>query len=618
MNKYFPISALMCVFLMFNLIACSESSDSESSPDGDAESGESIEGQIDGDAETEAESEQESLPEAICGDGVCSPEESALACALDCPAECGDGVCTAGEFCAVCPDDCDCETLSATPPMGWNSWNKFHCDINEALVRETADAMVTSGMKDAGYEFVNIDDCWQVDRDDNGVIVVDAERFPSGMKALADYVHSKGLKFGLYTCVGTLTCKEKPGSYNYEEIDAATYAEWGVDYVKVDWCYTEGMNARERYEIMHAALEKSGRPIVHSICNWGNQDPWIWGARNGQLWRTTGDIGDIIFSMILNYRLNNKYAAYAGKGHWNDPDMLEIGNGQMSDAEYRSHMALWAVASAPLLAGNDLRDMSDATLELLTNPEVIAVNQDPSALQGVLLAGDDVQGVWAKPLMQDGARAAVLFNGGEKEIRLQITSAALGLQPGTLTVRDLLNRSELGEFEDEFDAEIAPHESVMVRILGRESLPPSGESYLSDLPWKYAANSLGPVELDSSAGGEAAQDGQAISIGGTRFEKGLGTGASSIIIYHLGGNCTHFTASVGIDDEVGESGTAVFQVVADDEILFTSATLSGGDPAAPVDVEIEGRRELRLIVDAAYDSAEGDHADWADARINCR
>jgi len=174
MNKYFPISALMCVFLMFNLIACSESSDSESSPDGDAESGESIEGQIDGDAETEAESEQESLPEAICGDGVCSPEESALACALDCPAECGDGVCTAGEFCAVCPDDCDCETLSATPPMGWNSWNKFHCDINEALVRETADAMVTSGMKDAGYEFVNIDDCWQVDRDDNGVIVVDA------------------------------------------------------------------------------------------------------------------------------------------------------------------------------------------------------------------------------------------------------------------------------------------------------------------------------------------------------------------------------------------------------------------------------------------------------------
>jgi len=610
------IPALYAFALFFG--ACSESSDSGESTDGDAELQNEDESEADfpNDGDIDGDAESESM--AVCGDGVCAPEESALTCASDCPADCGDGVCTAGEFCIVCPDDCDCETLSATPPMGWNSWNKFHCDINEALIRETADAMVSSGLKDAGYEFVNIDDCWQTARDENGVIVVDEERFPSGMKVLADYVHSKGLKFGLYTCAGTLTCQEKPGSYEYEEIDAATYAEWGVDYIKVDWCFAEGMDARERYEIMNNALVNAGHPIIHSICNWGEQDPWIWGARNGQLWRTTGDIGDIIYSMILNFRLNNKYAAYAGKGHWNDPDMLEIGNGQMSAAEYRSHMALWAIASAPLIAGNDLRDMSSATLELLSNPEIIAVNQDPAALQGVVVAGDDIQGVWAKPLRQDGVRAAVFFNGGEKEVDLEIDTTMLGLETGTLAVRDLLNRTDLGEFEDSYGATVPPHESVMVRIIGHESLPPSGDSWLSDLPWKYAANSYGPVERDSSVGDEETADGQTLSIGGTQYEKGLGTGAASIIIYHLGGNCTRFTASVGIDDEVGQNGTAVFQVVADDEVLFTSETLSGGNPAVAVDVDIEGKRELRLLVDAAYDSDEGDHADWAEARISCR
>ena len=244
--------------------------------------------------------------------------------------------------------------LARTPPMGWNSWNKFACNVSEQLIKEIADAMVATGMKKAGYQYVNIDDCWQVSRDSAGNIVADPARFPGGMKALADYVHAKGLKLGIYTDAGTMTCEKRPGSLDHELQDAKTYAAWGVDYVKIDWCHTEGLDPQKQYAKFRDALAQCGRPIVFSICNWGRNQPWTWGPATGNLWRTTGDIQDNWASVLkILDNPSQQHAEAAGPGGWNDPDMLEVGNGKMTDAEYRSHFSLWAMMAAPLIAGRE-------------------------------------------------------------------------------------------------------------------------------------------------------------------------------------------------------------------------------------------------------------------------
>ncbi len=258
------------------------------------------------------------------------------------------------------------DNLALTPPMGWNSWNKFGCDVSEKLIMEVADAMVSSGMAAAGYEYVVIDDCWQVDRDENGEIVVDKDRFPHGMKYLSDYIHSKGLKFGIYSCAGTKTCQGRPGGRGYEFQDARTYARWGVDYLKYDWCNHSTQNAQASYTLMRDALYKAGRPIVFSICEWGSNKPWEWAKEVGHLWRTTGDIVDRWDAMMAIFDAQKELADYAGPWHWNDPDMLEVGNGGMTTEEYRTHFSLWCMLASPLMAGNDLRTMSDETLEILT------------------------------------------------------------------------------------------------------------------------------------------------------------------------------------------------------------------------------------------------------------
>ena len=269
--------------------------------------------------------------------------------------------------------------------MGWNSWNKFGCNVSEKMVREMADAAVSSGMKDAGYVYVVIDDCWQVSRDPQGNILADPDRFPSGMKALADYVHSKGLKFGLYSDAGTKTCAGRPGGRGYEYQDARQYAAWGVDYLKYDWCSHTTQDGPSSYALMSDALKQSGRPIVFSLCEWGSNHPWLWARDVGNLWRTTGDIEDKwsndkrgqSLGVVQILDLQDGLASYAGPGHWNDPDMLEVGNGGMSTEEYRAHFSMWCMLGAPLIAGNDLRTMSADTREILTNKEVIAVDQDP-------------------------------------------------------------------------------------------------------------------------------------------------------------------------------------------------------------------------------------------------
>jgi len=272
--------------------------------------------------------------------------------------------------------------LGITPQMGWNSWNKFACNINEELIRNTIDALVDTGLVAAGYNYINLDDCWQVSRDKNNVIVADPKAFPSGIKALADYAHSKGMKFGLYSDAGTGTCQGRPGSLGYEDIDARTYAEWGVDYLKYDNCNADPRTPEERYPIMRDALNKSGRAIFYSMCEWGVDDPAKWAKEVGNSWRTTGDISDSWSSMINIIDKNDKWADYAGPGGWNDPDMLEVGNGGMTYDEYRTHFSLWALAKAPLLIGCDVTKKDPQTFEILMNEEVIAVNQDKLGVQG--------------------------------------------------------------------------------------------------------------------------------------------------------------------------------------------------------------------------------------------
>jgi alpha-galactosidase len=362
--------------------------------------------------------------------------------------------------------------LARTPPMGWNSWNKFACDVNEQLIREMADAMVTSGMKDAGYVYLVIDDCWQIDRDAQGNILPDPQRFPSGMKALADYVHSKGLKFGLYSDAGTLTCQKRPGSRGYEFQDARQYAAWGVDYLKYDWCSTGTQNAPASYSIMRDALLKASRPIVFSICEWGTSKPWLWAKDIGNLWRTTGDIQDCWdckrdwggMGVVHILDLQDGLESYAGPGHWNDPDMLEVGNGGMTITEYRAHFSLWCILAAPLMSGNDLRNMTNEVKEILTNREVIAVDQDSLGMQGRRVKRDGDREVWAKQLA-DGGRAVVLFNRGPKSQEISVSWTEIGYpQHVAAQVRDLWAHKDLGKLSGKFSAEVPSHGVVMVTV----------------------------------------------------------------------------------------------------------------------------------------------------------
>jgi alpha-galactosidase len=362
--------------------------------------------------------------------------------------------------------------LAKTPPMGWNSWNKFACNVSEDLIKEIADSLVRSGMKDAGYQYLVIDDCWQVDRDSQGNIVPDAKRFPSGMKALADYVHAKGLKFGIYSDAGTLTCQKRPGSRGYEFQDARQYASWGIDYLKYDWCSTGTQNPQASYSIMRDALAKSGRPIVFSLCEWGSSKPWLWARDVGNLWRTTGDIqdcwdckrdwGGMGFIHILD--LQDGLESYAGPGHWNDPDMLEVGNGGMTVTEYRSHFSLWCILAAPLMAGNDIRTMTPEIAEILTNKEVIAVDQDPQGLQGRRVKREGDLEVWSKQ-MADGSRAVALLNRGSGESEISLSWSDIGYPDHlSASVRDLWAMRDLGTRAGSFSASVAGHGVVMVRI----------------------------------------------------------------------------------------------------------------------------------------------------------
>ncbi len=377
------------------------------------------------------------------------------------------------------------EGIGLTPAMGWNSWNTFACDINEQLVKDVADKFVELGLKDAGYEYVIIDDGWmEMERDENLNLVPSKEKFPNGIKAVADYVHSKGLKFGIYNSAGWNTCAGYPGTRGYEYIDAKNYAAWEVDFIKYDWCGTDNLNAAGAYSTMSKAIKAAGRPILFKICEWGDNDPWLWAEPLGHSWRIRGDIVDCwecelshgnwsswgIWPII---RMRKNIREYSGPGHFNDFDMMEVGNG-FSPAEDRVHFAMWCMLSSPLILGNDIRSMSKETTALVTNKELIAVNQDSLGVQGFRFMNEGGIEVWAKPLANDEwAIAFVNMNNAENTVNFDwkkhiIEDGWLGRRVDALnktySVRELFSHKDLADTNTPIKQKLGAHDIIVVRL----------------------------------------------------------------------------------------------------------------------------------------------------------
>ncbi|MDB5128175.1 glycoside hydrolase family 27 protein [Mucilaginibacter sp.] len=375
--------------------------------------------------------------------------------------------------------------LAPTPPMGWNTWNTFQTNIDEPLLKGMVNAYVSSGMRDAGYRYFVLDDGWMaMDRDNNGNLVADPKKFPNGMKAFADYVHSKGLKFGIYNCAGNKTCAGYPGTRGHEYQDARLYASWGVDFLKYDWCNTDSLNAREAYITMSSALKATGRPIVFSLCEWGGHQPWLWAKGVGEQYRTTGDItanfdkdkhmgtwSALSVMNILDKQVNIR--KYNGPNHWNDPDMLEVGNG-MSYNEDKAHFSLWCMLAAPLAAGNDLRKMSDKTRSILTNKEAIAIDQDELGIAAYRIKIADSLELWVKPLKNYELAVCFLNRASHpqklniKWSDLDISNAEAGINikfaENKYALRDLWLKKAAGTTKGTFKQDLASHDVIMVKL----------------------------------------------------------------------------------------------------------------------------------------------------------
>ncbi|MEQ9823249.1 MAG: glycoside hydrolase family 27 protein [Puniceicoccaceae bacterium] len=378
------------------------------------------------------------------------------------------------------------EGLALTPPMGWNSWNTFESHINEQLVKDTAEAMIRTGMRDAGYVYIVLDDCWSLrERDPEGNLVADPEKFPSGMKALADYLHERGFKFGIYGCAGKTTCAGYPGSMGHEYQDARTFASWGVDYLKYDWCATGTRDAIEAYTTMRDALYQAGRPIVFSLCEWGTADPWLWGKQVGHLWRVSGDIYDCWdceqewsrgWKSILDLYHNKKPSSggrdglgqYSGPDGWNDLDMMEVGNAGLSTIESRSHFALWCMVASPLMAGNDLRIMSDEIAAILTDKEALAINQDPLGVPGWRYGiVPDKYEIWIRPL-EGGDWAVCVLNDSDQDLDITLEWERLERHlSGHFEIFDIWDKQSLGTNEGALSKRVKSHDTWFMRLSNR-------------------------------------------------------------------------------------------------------------------------------------------------------
>jgi alpha-galactosidase len=374
--------------------------------------------------------------------------------------------------------------LALTPPMGFNTWNTFASNIDEALIKETADAMIASGMRDAGYTYIVLDDTWSAkERDAHGNLVADPVKFPSGMKALGDWLHGKGFKFGIYGCAGHKTCGGYPGSWGHEFQDGMIYASWGVDYLKYDWCDTGTAEARDAYKRMRDGLHAAGRPVVFSLCEWGTAKPWEWAGEVGHLWRTTGDIYDsydgrkawengwkrildLQYTLVENSNGADGIAKYAGPGHWNDPDMLEVGNRGLTPAESRAHFSLWCILAAPLIAGNDVRHMSDETKAILTDKEVIAIDQDALGREGYRVLAEPAKNIeiWVKEL-GNKEWAVCALNTAPAAADLTIEWDRLGwFLHGNYALRDVWAKKAAGDTSKPFTVRVESHGVALLRL----------------------------------------------------------------------------------------------------------------------------------------------------------
>ncbi|WNV92124.1 NPCBM/NEW2 domain-containing protein [Umezawaea sp. Da 62-37] len=507
--------------------------------------------------------------------------------------------------------------------MGFNNWNSTHCraEFNDQMIRGIADLFVSRGLKDAGYNYVNIDDCWaETSRDSAGNLVPNRTRFPNGIKAVADYVHGKGLKFGLYSSAGTMTCNELgfPGGIGHERQDANLFASWGVDYLKYDNCGDHlGQGGQQRYTAMRDALLATGRPILYSICEWGSESPWDWAQTVGNSWRTTGDIEDNYGSMLNIFKSNVTRSTDSQRGAWNDPDMLEVGNGGMTDAEYRSHFTLWSMMNAPLLIGADLRTASAATYSILTNRDVIALDQDSLGVQAAEIGNTNGLHVLVKPL-DNGDTAVALFNETGSTATIGTTAAAAGLGNATsYRLTDLWSKA-VSTTSGTISASVPAHATVVYRVArtGTATTPPAGTTQVSALPASLASGAWGPVEKDRSNGEKAGGDGRTLTIGGTTYARGIGVHARSEVRYYLGGKCTGFQAWVGVDDEVGDNGSASMEVWAGAGQL-AATTVRGTEGAKRITADVTGEQYVKLAAMPTADGARFDHVDWADATVTC-
>ncbi|MCX6997498.1 MAG: glycoside hydrolase family 27 protein [Kiritimatiellaeota bacterium] len=371
--------------------------------------------------------------------------------------------------------------LALTPPMGWYPWNTFGQEPqNEKLIRDMVDAMIASGMKDAGYSYMGPDEGICFSRGSDGKLTTNLKRYPSGLRGLGDDIHRKGLKYALYTDAGTLTCsRAMPGTKGRELEDMQCFAEWRADYVKIDWCNTEGQDIVRTYTTLHDAQHAAGRPIVHSLCSWGMGEPWKWAAHVGHLWRMGVDIcvpGNADWNLAMKITAENeKLYPWAGPGHWNDPDMLIAGMPGLSEARNRAFFSLWCMMAAPLMAGNDLRNMSETTIRILTNPEVIAINQDPLGVQGHIVRKAGEVEIWAGKPLFDGSRAVLIFNHGSSLKAVEIKLSEIGIGPETvLFVRDLWRHTtaerSIGP-EGAMSFQVEPNDVQFLRISKSKDLP---------------------------------------------------------------------------------------------------------------------------------------------------
>lgn len=499
--------------------------------------------------------------------------------------------------------------MALTPPMGWNSWNTFGGSINETLIRGVIDAMVTTGMKDAGYTYVNLDDNWFPNpaRDASGNLIADPTRFKSGMKSLSDYAHSKGLKLGIYSDRGSKTCMgiAQSGGYGNEDRDAKSYASWGIDYLKYDNCNTVGQMQSD-YTKMSTALKNSGRSIVFSICAWETQ-PWM--PEIGNLWRSTTDIADSWgptgWSIMGNFDKQVGNYIYTRPGAWSDPDMLEVGRStKLSDNEYRAHFGLWALVAAPLISGNDIRSMSAATKAILTHPEVIAIDQDSMGVQARKISDNGDLEVFAKPLGKGFDTYAVgLLNRSGSTQNITVNWKDLKLDPKSVTVRDVWNRTDLGSKPDSYTASVQSHALVLLKVKGK--MDTTATWWAPDIHFVSTSNGSGVFRHNQSNGGKT------ITLGGKTHAKGFGVHSPSRTIVPLHRKFARFQVQVGIDAET-TGGSAVFQILGNGGAkLYESPVCKGGAAPVSVDISVAGQDSLYLITTDGGDGNTNDHADWA-------